>query len=155
MKETIEYGRPNHLMPAWGDKGKGLKDKDVDDLVAFLRSWQKAPSIHVDDNLQVWGNPVNGKDWFDAICAKCHGENGDGTDGAPVLNDPVFLKYASDDFIRQTVLRGRQGTVMRSFLAGKDDAVTELEPRQIDDIVSYIRSWDKSAKPRFTLDQMK
>ncbi len=44
---------------------------------------------------------------------------------------------------------------MRSFLIGNDDAVVELEPRQIDDIVSYIRSWDKSAKPRFTLDQMK
>ncbi len=108
LKETIEYGRPSHLMPSWREKG--LKDKEIEDLVAFLRTWQKVPSIQVDNSLQVWGNPVSGKDLFDSICKTCHGDDGEGTEGAPVLNDEVFLKYASDDFIRQTILKGRRGT---------------------------------------------
>lgn len=153
LKGTITDGRPNHLMPSW--KEKGLKESEINDLVAFIRSWQLVPSIPTSDTLQVWGNPVTGKDIFDSICSTCHGEDGEGTEGAPVLNDPMFLKYASDDFIRQTILRGRRGTVMRSFLMGNNTAVAELEPRQIDDVVAYIRSWDKSTKPRFTLDQMK
>ncbi len=85
---------------------------------------------------------------FKGACASCHGVNGEGTDFGPALNNQVFLELASDDFIRQTIIRGRPGTVMKPFLKGSDLAVAELEPYQINDIVSYIRTWDKRAREK-------
>ncbi|MBI5286656.1 MAG: c-type cytochrome [Deltaproteobacteria bacterium] len=142
IRYTIENGRPGRAMVTW--KGK-LKDSEIADVVAFLRSWQKAPSIKLTDE-PAWGNPAAGGELFGAICTPCHGVKGKGTDQAPALNVQTFLDVASDDFIRQTMHKGRPGTVMRSFLKGNDEAVVELEPRQIEDIIAYVRTWDKKAK---------
>lgn len=142
IRYTIENGRPGRPMIGW--KGK-LKDQEIADVVAFLRTWQKVPSIKLNPE-PAWGNPVAGGELFEAICKTCHGDKGKGTEAAPALNVQTFLDVASDDFIRQTMYKGRPGTVMRSFLAGNDDAVVELETRQIEDIIAYIRTWDKKAK---------
>lgn len=142
IRYTIENGRPGRPMIGW--KGK-LKDQEISDVIAFLRTWQTVPSIKLNPE-PAWGNPVAGRELFEAICKTCHGEKGKGTELAPALNVQTFLDVASDDFIRQTLYTGRPGTVMRSVLAGNDDAVVELEPRQIEDIVAYIRTWDKKAK---------
>ena len=45
LAATIERGRPGTPMPAFGDK---LSHADVDDVLALLRSWQKAPDPNVD-----------------------------------------------------------------------------------------------------------
>ena len=47
-------------------------------------------------------------------CALCHGAQGEGyvADNATALNNPTFLATAPDDFLRQSVGRGRPGTTM-------------------------------------------
>lgn len=144
LKKTILNGRPGRPMVAW--KGR-LKDSEVEDVIAFLRTWQKVPAVAL-NNEPVWGDPAAGQELFAGICVPCHGKKGEGTEFGPALNNQSFLDAASDDFILQTLRKGRAGTVMRSFLQGDDTAVAELEPYQLNNIVAYIRAWDKNAASR-------
>lgn len=43
IKNTIENGIPGSVMPAWGkDQGGPLLEADINDLTAFILSWQRA-----------------------------------------------------------------------------------------------------------------
>jgi cytochrome c oxidase cbb3-type subunit III len=74
---------------------------------------------------------------FDQNCAGCHGVEGKGA-AAIALHNPVYLAIASDDVIRQVASRGVPGTPMAPFAKS---AGAQLTDRQIDVIVSGIRSW--------------
>ena len=142
LKQTINEGRSNERMP-----GGLVSGSDVDDVVAFIRNWQKVPSVPVMGDT-VWGNAGHGKEIYLESCGECHGKNGEGIEGfSPALNDQKFLDAANDDWIRQTIQRGRSGSAMRPYERGNPLANTELEPREIDNVVSYIRTWDKNNKP--------
>jgi cytochrome c oxidase cbb3-type subunit 3 len=72
-------------------------------------------------------------------CAGCHGSNGTG--GAAVsLSDPVFLAIADDVAIRRTAANGVPSTPMPAFAQSAGGMLTD---KQIDAIVSGIRSWAK------------
>src|SRR5580700_2105488 len=72
-------------------------------------------------------------------CAGCHGSHGKG--GAAVsLSDPVFLAIADDAAIRRTAANGVPGTPMPAFAKSAGGMLTD---KQIDAIVSGIRSWAK------------
>jgi cytochrome c oxidase cbb3-type subunit III len=72
-------------------------------------------------------------------CVACHGPNGKG--GAAVsLSDPVFLAIADDSAIRRTAVNGVPGTPMPAFAQSAGGMLTD---KQIDVIVSGIRSWAK------------
>ena len=72
-------------------------------------------------------------------CAGCHGADGKG--GAAVsLSDPVFLAIADDAAIRRTAVNGVPGTPMPAFAKSAGGMLTD---KQIDAIVSGIRSWAK------------
>jgi mono/diheme cytochrome c family protein len=146
LKKSILDGRPGRPMPSW--KGT-LKDKDIEDIIAFMRTWQKPMThpIRLSD-APVYGDPAAGKELFNAFCYECHGRKGEGTEFGPALNNQAFLGAASDDFIKQTVMRGRDGTIMLSFAKGDPSANVDLEEEQIEDIVAFIRTWDKKAKER-------
>jgi mono/diheme cytochrome c family protein len=73
-------------------------------------------------------------------CGACHGSNGKG--GAAVsLSDPVFLAIADDASIRRTAANGVPGTPMPAFAQSAGGMLTD---KQIDIIVSGIRSWAKA-----------
>ena len=73
-------------------------------------------------------------------CAGCHGANGKG--GAAIaLANPVFLAIADDSVIRRTTANGVPGTAMPAFA---QSAGAMLSDKQIDALVSGIRSWAKS-----------
>jgi len=55
----------------------------------------------------------------------------------PALNNVGFLTAASDTMIKQTLERGRKGTPMVSFLK------QGLSEQDIDDLVAYVRSFQK------------
>lgn len=138
--ENIARGRPGTRMSAWSKTHDGpLSDADVRALVAFIRQWQTEPSVDV-SGVQVTGDAQRGATLYAQQCAICHGEEGQGLDtspaapqGAPSLNNPVFLETASDGFIRYAIAKGRRGTVMPAF----EDTLTE---QQIDDLAAFIRS---------------
>lgn len=74
---------------------------------------------------------------FNQNCAGCHGEEGKGA-AAITLHNPVYLAIASDDVIRQVASRGVAGTPMAPFAKSAGGQLTD---KQIDAIVSGIRSW--------------
>ncbi len=79
-------------------------------------------------------------------CAGCHGVNGTG--GAAIaLANPVFLAIADDTAIRRIASNGVPGTPMPAFAQTAGGMLTE---KQIDALVSGIRSW---AKPNALGDQ--
>lgn len=146
LSRTIRYGRPGRVMPAFTQ----LKEEEVDAIVKHLRSWNKGETTTF-STLTLKGNPAHGQKLFATHCAACHGPGGEGGKGtgitfsrprdlpvtAPALHNPGFLASASDAMIKKIMIEGREGTPMVSFLkAGLGEA-------DIDDIVSYVRSFEK------------
>ncbi len=148
LKKTIRHGRPGRIMPAFN----GLSDAQVGAIVNHIRGWSDKPVL-VEDTTVIKGNSKNGKKLFANFCSQCHGAEGIGGKGtgvtfsrkrdlpiiAPALNNSGFLAAASDVMIRDTITLGREGTPMTSML------VAGLSEKDIDDIVSYIRSFEKTA----------
>ena len=73
-------------------------------------------------------------------CAGCHGASGK-VGAAIALDNPVFLAIADDGVIRRTAANGVPGTAMPAFA---QSAGATLSDKQIDALVSGIRSWAKS-----------
>jgi cytochrome c oxidase cbb3-type subunit III len=73
-------------------------------------------------------------------CAGCHGSEGKGGAAVP-LGDSVFLAIADDAAIRRTAANGVLGTPMPAFVQSAGGMLTD---KQIDAIVSGIRSWAKT-----------
>jgi len=148
LGQTIRHGRPGRVMPAFG----ALSDAQIDAIVMYIRGWSKQPAPVFDAGM-VEGDPEHGRTLFAAHCAACHGEHGEGGKGtgvtfsrprdlpiiAPALNNSGFLHAATDGMIRYTLQHGRAGTPMRSFLE------QGLSERDIDDLVSFVRSYGEDS----------
>lgn len=150
VRQTILRGRPGRVMPAFTH----LQADEVDAIVQYVRGWNKKPSV-VFSTAPIKGNPRHGQQLFGQYCAGCHGVTGTGGKGtgvtfsrprdlpimAPALNNSGFLASAPDAMIKATLMQGREGTPMVSFLKHG------LKEKDINDIVSYIRSLEKTAVP--------
>jgi cytochrome c oxidase cbb3-type subunit 3 len=146
LKNTIRFGRPGRIMPSFPE----LSDAQVDAITQYLRSWSKKPTVQY-DSAPVKGDVANGKKLFADRCAQCHGKSGKGGKGtgvtfsrkrelpilAPSLNNSGFLASITDAMIKNTLIFGREGTPMQS------SKVTGLSNNEINDLVSYIRSFEK------------
>jgi cytochrome c oxidase cbb3-type subunit 3 len=144
LRTTIRLGRPGRIMPAF----PALSDAQVNALVEHMRGWSDAPTV-THNTEPVKGDAKRGEQLFAKYCEQCHGENGKGGTGtgvtfsrkrelpiiAPALNNSGFLAAATDTMIKDTLIYGREGTPMTSSL------VTGLSETDIDDLVSYIRSF--------------
>lgn len=147
--QSIRHGRPGRVMPAFTDLG----DAQINAIVKHLRSLAPAiKPIKFDNQKVIQGDIANGKRLYAENCAQCHGAKGEGGHGtgvtfsrprdlpiiAPALNNSGFLAAASDELIHYTITHGRRGTPMQAFgRKGQNE-------REIDDIVSYIRSFEQA-----------
>ena len=82
--------------------------------------------------------PPDGAKLYQANCQSCHGRTGKALPfyakkGVPDLNDPGWQKDRSDDYIRNVVSEGSEGTVMKAFKK-------LLTPEQIDAVVKHVRT---------------
>ena len=150
LRKTIRHGRPGRVMPAFSQ----LSDSEIEAIVGHVRSWHKGPTATYSEK-RIKGDPVRGKKLYGQHCAACHGPNGEGGKGtgvtfsrprdlpimAPALHNPGFLVAASDAMIKATLMHGREGTPMTSFLK------QGLKEKDIDDIVSYVRAFEKEPLP--------
>ncbi len=137
LRTATIRGRPGTPMSGWGDEvGGPLSPTQVDDVVAFLRTWQSAPPIELEPWTAV-GSVFRGEATWRARCAECHGERGEGGTDASVSN-PWFLSVVGDEFLRYAVEHGRTDTPMEGY-------VDELTPQAIEDLVTLIRSWEEPA----------
>lgn len=142
IRRTVREGRPGTNMTALGRANGGvLSDALVDAIIQFMRSRQQGQPV-LPAAGRVSGSPERGMLVYQQYCVDCHGAKGQGRVG-PALNNPGFLGTASDQFIRETITRGRPGTPMSPYGQGKG-GVAELSPREIDDLVSFIRQWEGS-----------
>lgn len=144
--KTIRNGRPGRVMPAFDQ----LSDSQIKAIVRHMRKLTDSPSRNADKQ-QIKGNLKAGFALYARHCASCHGDNGQGGKGtgvtfsrprnlpiiAPALNNPGFLKSATDQMIRQTTLNGRKGTPMPAF------AKQGLSQQDANNLVAYIRSFEK------------
>jgi len=150
LRKTIRLGRPGRVMPSFAHLDKA----EIEAIVRHLRSWNKGP-VATYSIRPVKGDPVHGKQLFGQYCAACHGAGGEGGKGtgvtfsrprdlpvmAPALHNPGFLAAATDAMIKATLMRDREGMPMTSFLK------QGLKEKDIDDIVSYVRSFEKQPLP--------
>lgn len=147
LAKTIRHGRPGRVMPAFPQ----LSDTEINALVKHIRQWAPGKPI-APPKKKITGDIKHGKILYQQRCASCHGTNGEGGKGTgvtfsrprdlaiipPALNNSGFLKSASDQIIKAALMNGREGTPMISFLK---NGLTEQD---IDDIVVYIRSFEKA-----------
>ena len=145
---TIRRGRPGRIMPAF----QNLSDEHTHAIVRYIRSWATG-GVKLSP-AGAPGDPGRGRDIFARNCARCHGPLGKGGTGtgvnftrlhdhpvvAPGLNNSGFLAAASDQIIRTTLLKGRRGTPMLPA------AKMGLSHQDVDDVVSYIRGFEKDLK---------
>ncbi|MGM0593690.1 MAG: c-type cytochrome [Pseudomonadota bacterium] len=145
---TIREGRPGRVMPAF----RALSDAQVEAIIGHIRSWGEEPGPpQAKSGKPAHGDPRRGKELYAEYCAHCHGANGEGGHGtgvtfsrprelpimAPALNNPGFLAAADDRMIKHTLMQGREGTPMISFLK------LGLNEQDIDDIVSFVRRFEE------------
>jgi len=142
MKGTIRDGRAGTGMPPFGHLGRS----GIDAIMAYLRSHAKGPNIsaEIDKQPDARGDARLGKQWFDNICATCHGFNGDGYlagGTGTAIGNASFLSKASDGFIRETIKRGRSNTRMIGYSG--PEAMAALSDQEIDDVITYMRTLAK------------
>ena len=117
-------------------------------------------AILVTFQLYIWGEPGRisaveshdkvvavsaGQALFKKNCTLCHGDNGEGTDGRPSLNDKVFLASANDDTIFSVVSSGIPNTEMPAWNQSHGGPLTDEDIKQV---VAFIRAWEPTAPDR-------
>ena len=137
LTETILHGRANTAMPSW----RQFDNREMSDLLAYIRSWQplqsdrdevlaafrRAPRASADREsdgaLPATEQPLDdrytpssaiGLKLYRSRCTVCHGDNGEGNIGPSLHNDSV-LRVVSNEFLHDTIVRGRPGTAMPAW----------------------------------------
>jgi|LGVF01.2.fsa_nt_gb cytochrome c oxidase cbb3-type subunit 3 len=153
LTKTIRLGRPGRIMPAFTK----LSNEEIKAIVKHIRNWAPGKPFKY-SNKKINGDVKHGKQIYAKSCAACHGATGQGGKGtgvtfsrprdlpviAPALNNPGFLASAPDLMIKTVLMNGREGTPMVSFLK------QGLSEKDIDDVVSYVRSFEKKAHAKNT-----
>ncbi|MCP4213514.1 MAG: c-type cytochrome [bacterium] len=146
IRKSIADGRRNTPMISWSHTREGLarlEPRDIDNLTAYARSMENHRPEMIPAEIST-GVPTKGKTLFKRMCSGCHGVNGEGEHG-PALNNQEFLNGSSNGFIHSTIALGRSGTAMRSWARGAQ-GYGELDGEEIDDIVTFIRTWQTTVK---------
>ena len=139
IRRTIMVGRASTAMVPRAD----LPTKVIDDIIAYLRAIPVPTyrEVHIDEEFKCEGDITRGGELFAVYCASCHGAKGEGYIAGvpgPGIGLPGFLNAASDDYIIQTLKRGRVGTPMRTFMGAS--GLANLDQQQAGDIVVFLRS---------------
>jgi len=146
----IGRGRTGTAMKGFLSEEQGptkLEPGQIADIIAYLRREglvEKRPLLRTGV-----GNPTLGAQLFNGNCVSCHGPDGEGSSG-PQLNNPSFLRSASDGFLAATLVLGRTGTAMQSMIHGQE-GLGQISPDQVQDLIAHMRLWDVPAtwrKPR-------
>ncbi len=139
---TILHGRSRRQMASWETNISGFWPAELVYLNFYLKNL--LPSLPDMSEIRKGnGNEMAGKFLFDKNCQTCHGKDGTG-DLATSLNKPDFLKRASNEFIAETIIRGRGNTAMPGW--------PDLSVPEIRDILAYFRSWKEAGYLPFEIE---
>lgn len=137
----VANGRAGTAMKGFLPQAQGpasLTPDQIVDVIAYLRYVAKGGDIPL--RRIGAGDPMVGARLFEGTCSSCHGAVGAGMWG-PQLNNPSFLRAASDGFLAGTIVLGREGTPMRSMMQGHQ-GLGQLEPDEVRDVIAYMRLWE-------------
>jgi len=130
---TLLHGRSNTAMPAW----TRFSTEQFASLLRLIRSWQTQPRFKYSPE-KIEGHVLEGQNLFDHLCIRCHGKEGSGGIGPAILNRD-FLTVASDQFLLQTISRGRNHTAM--FGWSKDLGQLErVKTEDLRNLVAFMRA---------------
>lgn len=126
----------------------GLSDNEIDLLTLYTLSLRRRtlPDTYLPkDRVKAmrFGSrefASTGETIYTAVCSSCHGVNGQGTRYPglvpnPSITNPDFLGLASDDFLLQTIRKGRPGRPMLPW-GDRENGFTDDEIRLL---IAYIR----------------
>ncbi|MCP4311092.1 MAG: c-type cytochrome [Bacteroidetes bacterium] len=136
IRFTMEKGRSLRQMGSWTGSISGMGMGELDGMAVFIKNRGMDPEFS--GSLISGGNVTEGSRLFDQKCKACHGENGSG-DVAVALDQHGFLSRADNDFIVETMLRGRGNTAMPGW--------SHLEREELGSLLAVIRSWS-TARPQ-------
>lgn len=155
---VISSGRHKTLMPAFdrSHPGGSLTDDQIVALIDGLKStWGHEPAVRapIPDYLESAaiargarpGQVSAGQAAYKTACATCHGNDGQGTEGAGRINSPAFLALMSDQALRRLIITGRPDLGMPSFAepAGRPPGFKPLTNQDVNDIMALLQSWKK------------
>lgn len=139
LRTAILEGRSDTTMSAWGrHRGGPLTRDDANDVIAFIRSWQRGPRAALDER-PLQGDAARGGRAFERECTRCHGADGVGGPNVHVGN-PELLDTASDGFLRHAIARGRADAGMPAY-------ATALGAQGVDDVIAFLRAAASRAAP--------
>ncbi|MCH7908271.1 MAG: c-type cytochrome, partial [Candidatus Hydrogenedentes bacterium] len=154
MFHWIAEGRADTEMKGYlaGRGGRpDLTASQIADIVAYIRDAGAQENQVVSRTAQ--GDVSAGHELYEESCSLCHGEHGDDALG-PQLNNPVFLRSASDGFLAATIALGRENTPMQPMM-DPEEGMSEITPDNIQDVIAYMRQWESPGtrqKPRSVAD---
>jgi cytochrome c oxidase cbb3-type subunit 3 len=132
---------PGSLMPEMS-----LSEDQIDRLVLYVLSLRRAPLSQAlwptdrlrSERLGEREFSTDGATLYGTFCAACHGPSGEGMRYPglapfPAVGSPDFLSLACDDFLSETVRRGRPGRRMPAW-------GDQLRPGEIDALVRHVRA---------------
>ncbi|HET7545203.1 MAG TPA: c-type cytochrome [Polyangiaceae bacterium] len=139
LREAIKNGRTGTTMSAWSkDRGGPLSGPEIEDVIAFLRTWRKDQPATLDER-PIHGDVSRAETLFARECLRCHGERGVGGPNLHIGN-PQLLRTASNGFLRYAIRNGRPGTKMEGYSK-------TLGEQGIEDLTSLLRGWINPAPP--------
>ncbi len=105
-----------------------LTPSQIADVIAYLRY------LGTRDDLPVLRTGArrrrpSARELLQGNCAACHGADGEGASG-PQLNNPAFLRTASDGFLAATIVLGRGGTAMQPMVHG-GEGLGQIAPENV------------------------
>lgn len=129
---TLLKGRSKRQMASWMTDISGLKDAEISGLTSFVKN--RLSDKHVAYRPYALRNATvdSGKKLFQNHCATCHGAEAAGGI-ALALNRKDLLRNAENEYLFNTILRGRENATMPSWI--------NLPENEIYDIVKYLRSF--------------
>ena len=91
------------------------------------------------------GDRYEGARVFARACAGCHGDRGQGGDGAGAINNPAFLELISDQALRRLIITGRSD-LKRKMPSYADNTwrgadFRPLTSQEVTDLGALLASW--------------
>jgi len=133
IRFTLEKGRSLRQMGSWAEEISGLIPGELDGVTLFLKGQRGSDRTRNLDGRR--GDSSRGMELYENYCKTCHGAEGKG-DVAVALNQEGLLSRADDDYLAETLLRGRGNTAMPGWW--------NLEEKQMADLLAYVASWRRS-----------
>lgn len=140
FEKSMRSGRPILGCPSFEGR---LTDIEMSAIASHIKSWQEGADLEAPTH-EVKPSYSEGGERLFSLCGGCHGLEGEGAMGPPLL-DPGLLASISDTELRRTIMWGRPGTPMKGYLRDMG-GLAVLSPEEIDEILSYMRYRQKAKR---------